>query len=427
MSEDCLALNLWTPSLHGPAKRPVMVWLHSGFHSGSSGIPLYDGTNLAAKHDVVVVGLNHRLNAFGYLYLGDIGGEKFADSGNAGMLDIVLALQWVRDNISQFGGDPSNVTVFGESGGGGKVGVLMLMPPAQGLFHKAIVESSPGVRLASREEASATAKRFLSEARVSQHHLDDLYKIPMDHLIAAVHSIREPRPIEWVPVVDGRSLPIRNFAPDRRSSTASISMLIGTNETETTLYILDEAEPTFSVDAEADMRMRLALTLRNADASKLDQLVATYRKNRPKASPRDIRTAIETDYLFRRHAIAQAERKAAQFAAPVFMYIFSWQTPVMDGRLKATHMLELPFVFDNADKAPGWVGTGPELQPLADKISSAWAAFARNGNPNHPGLPQWPAFESETRATMVFNNECKVVNDPGKDERLVMNTLPPSW
>lgn len=424
MSEDCLVLTVWTPSLRASDKRPVMVWLHGGGYAfGSSGIPLYDGTKLAAIHDVVVVGVNHRLNAFGYLFLGRMGGEKYADSGNVGMLDIVLALQWVRANIGSFGGDSSNVTIFGESGGGAKVSTLMAMPAAKGLFHKAIVESGSQLRAYSAEKADALARKFLAQVPATPDHVDDLQRIPMDQLVTALHSAGE-LVLALGPVLDGHSLPRHPFDPDAPASTADVPMLIGTNGDESRLLIALGGDPGLFSLSESDMRTRLKASLQLTDEPKLDALIALYRKSRPNATPSDIYFAVVTDSDYRRSAITQAERKAAQHAGSAYMYLFDWQTPVLGGKLKASHGIELPFVFGNVDKAAGLVGTGAELQPLADKVSSAWTAFARTGNPNHAGLPHWPAYDASTRATMIFNNECKVVNDPGKDERLAMASLP---
>jgi para-nitrobenzyl esterase len=421
MSEDCLVLNVWTASLHGPTKRPVMVWLHGGgFAVGSSGVPFYDGTNLAAKHDVVVVSVNHRLNAFGFLFLGEMVGEKYADSGNVGMLDIVLALRWVHDNIEQLGGNPANVTIFGESGGGGKVSTLMAMPPAKGLFHKAIVESYSAIRMSSRHEADQAARRFLEQLHVTQGRIDDLLTVPVRQLIAAVHAMPD-RFLYFTPVVDGRSLPRHPFDPDAPALTADVPMLIGTNNDEGTLFALDTPD-LFSLNEE-DMRAKLRAFLQLTDQSKLDGVIAAYRKARLNASPSDIYFAVTTDGVFRMDAITQAERKAAQHAALAYMYLFAWPTPVLGGKLKSPHAIELPFVFDNLDKATSIFGTGADLQPLADKVSGAWVAFARTGNPNHALLPHWPAYDMNARATMIFNNECKVVNDPGKDERLAMSSL----
>jgi para-nitrobenzyl esterase len=422
MSEDCLVLNVWTPTLRSGGKRPVMVWLHGGsFAVGSDGVPMIDGTNLSAKHDVVVVGVNHRLNAFGHLYLGKKGGERYADSGNVGMLDIVLALQWVRDNIAQFGGDPGNVTIFGESGGGWKVSVMMAMPAAKGLFHKAIVESGPKLRVNSTQEAEAFSKKFLDLLHVTPDRLDDLLKIPMEQYIAALHAGASFL-WDWGPVLDGRSLPRNPFDPDAPAITADVPLLIGTTASETTVLVGAADPRSFSLN-EADMRERLKKFLELSDDSKLDALIGTYKRNRPNATPSDIYFAVTTDSMMRLDSITEAERKVAQHAASVFMYIFAWPSPVLGGRLKAAHVVDVAFVFDNVDKAPEWVGTGPDLQPLADRVSSSWVAFARSGNPNHAGLPHWPAYDVDTRATMTFNNDCKVVNDPGKEERLAMAAL----
>jgi para-nitrobenzyl esterase len=421
MGEDCLVLNLWTSSLHSRDKRPVMIWLHGGsFSYGSSGIPLYDGTNLAAKHGVVVVGINHRLNFFGHLYLGVIGGEKYADSGNVGLLDIVLALQWVRANIRNFGGDPSNVTIFGYSGGGGKVSTLMAMPSAKGLFQKAIVESGSDLRENSPVEADVTTRKFLAKLHVTPDHVDDLQKVPMDQIIAAESSMVDSFS-SLGPVVDGRSLTRHPFDPDAPATSADVPMLIGTNGDESTLPGL--LDPTLFSLNEANLRIKAKAYLQLSDDSKLDSLIALYRKNRPHATPSDIYFAITTDRMQRMDAITQAERKAAQHAAPVYMYLFEWNTPVLGGKLKATHGIEVAFVFDNVDKVPRWIGQGAGLQPLAEKVSGTWAEFARTGNPNHAGLPHWPVYETSARATMIFNDECMVVNDPGKDERVAMTSL----
>jgi para-nitrobenzyl esterase len=354
-----------------------------------------------------------------------MGGEKYADSGNVGMLDIVLALQWVRDNIEHFGGDPGTVTIFGESGGGAKVTALMAMPSAKGLFHKAIVESGSQLRGWSRAEADAAARKFLAQVHVAPGQVDDLLTIPMDRLIAAVHSMKGPSPSDPIglgPVVDGRSLSRNPFDPDAPAVTANVPMLIGTTADETTHLsgLLDSR--LFSLN-EADMRDRLKSFLHLTDDSKLEGLIETYRKHRPNATPSDIYFAVTTDRGMRTYAITQAERKAAQGAAPAYMYIFAWQTPVLGGKLKAPHGIELPFVFDNVGKAASVVGSGADLQPLADKVSGAWTAFARTGYPSCAGLPRWQAYDAGTRATMIFNNECQVVNDPDKEERLAMSSL----
>ena len=372
---------------------------------------------------MVVVGINHRLNVFGYLYLGELGGAKYADSGNVGMLDIVLALEWVRDNIAHFGGDPGNVTIFGESGGGGKVSALMAMPPAKGLFHKAVVESGSTLRVSTADEADAAARKFLAQLKIAPDRVDDLAKAPMNDMLAALRAMTGPNAIRLGPVVDGRSLPRQPFDPDAPAQSANIPMLIGTNGTETTALLGIADASLFSLN-EADLRTKLKSYLHVNDDAQLDTLLAAYKKSQPDATPSDIYFAVTTDRMMRMNAVTQAERKAAQGAAPAYMYIFAWRSPVLGGKLRSPHGIELAFVFDNTDKTVGMNGTGADLAPLAAKVSAAWAAFARTGNPNAKGLPHWPAYAPTDRATMVFNDECKVVNDPGKDERLAMSALP---
>lgn len=423
IGEDCLVLNVWTPSVTR-GKRPVMVWLHGGgYTGGSDGAPTYDGTNLARKQDVVVVGINHRLNVFGYLYLGKLDSAKYADSGNVGMLDCVLALEWVRDNVAHFGGDPNNVTIFGESGGGGKVSVLMAMPPAKVLFHKAIVESGSTLRVSTADEADVAARKFIAQLKIAPDRVDDLATVPMNDMLAALRAMTGPNSIRLGPVVDGRSLPRQPFDPDAPAQSANVPMLIGTNGTETTALLGIADAPLFSLN-EADMRTKLKSYLHLTDDAQVDSLIAIYKKDRPDATPTDIYFAVTTDRMMRMNAVAQAERKSAQGAAPAYMYIFDWRSPVLGGKLRSPHGIELAFVFDNTDKTTGMNGAGADLEPLAEKVSAAWAAFARTGNPSAKGLPHWPAYDASTRATMIFNDECKVVDDPGKDDRIAISALP---
>lgn len=423
MSEDCLVLNVWTPGLPA-ANRPVMVWLHGGSYSiGSSGAPMYDGAALAAKHDVVVVGVNHRLNVLGFLYLGKIAGEKYADSGNAGMLDVALALRWIRDNIAQFGGDPGNVTLFGQSGGGGKVGALMAMPAAKGLFHKAIVESGSELRVNTSQEADETARKFLAHIGVTRGRLNGLVDMPMEQVVTRMHSMMDPDPMSaFGPVVDGRSLSRHPFDPDAPAISANVPMIIGTTSTEMT-NLLGHAHPELFSLSEAQMRSRLKRLPGLADDSRLNAAIGAYRRDLPTATPSDIYFAAATDEFVWMDAIRQAERKATQGVAPAYMYLFSWRTPVWGGKLRSPHGIEIPFVFENLGEAKDRIGTGADLRSLADKVSGAWVAFARTGNPNHSGIPRWPAYTSKDRATMILADQCKVVNDPQKDVRLVLGNL----
>jgi para-nitrobenzyl esterase len=419
VGEDCLVLNVWTPGLGGAGKRPVMVYMHGGgYIAGSGGYILYDGANLAGKQDVVLITVNHRLNVFGYLYLAELGGEKYANASNVGMLDLVSALEWVRDNVSAFGGDPGNVTLFGQSGGAGKISALMAMPAAKGLFHRAIVESGSAVKGKTRAEATMWAEQFLQRLGLKAGQIDQLQKLPAEQLVAAMGS-GGANPLGALgPVVDGRTLPANPFDPAAPDLSASVPLLTGTVETEVTFNRTQELD---AID-DATLRARVKQILRTNDAE-ADRLIAVYRKGRPGIGNIDVELILASDATFRAGVLTQAERKAQQAAAPVYMYYFTWRSPVRDGKLKAFHTLELPFVFDNIGLDEAMTGTGEERYLLADRMSNAWAAFARSGNPNHKGLPNWPAFNNTQRATMIFNNECNVLDDPNGEERMALRAI----
>lgn len=404
ISEDCLHLNVWTNSLKG--KRPVMVWFHGGgFTSGSGSYTIYDGANMARKHDVVTVTVNHRLNSFGFLYLADVGGAEFAQASNAGVLDLVAALEWVRDNIANFGGDPNNVTIFGQSGGAGKVSTLLAMPAAKGLFHRAIVQSGANLRGVSREDATKSAQTLMAKLGVKS--AEDLQKIPTDQLVQA--TLATPG-LRLAPVVDGKTLPAGPFDPTAPEISADIPLLIGNTEFEITFFPQTKFDP---LD-DAGLRAAVKQATRAGDAE-VDHLLAVYRKGRPQASNLDLSQIIASD-SFTNGVLTEAERKAQQ-KAPVFKYYFTWQSPVREGKLKSFHTLEIPFVLENVDEGKSMTGTGADRYPLQTEMSGAWAAFARSGNPNHKGLPKWPRFTTEERATMIFDKECKVMSDPHGEER----------
>ncbi len=417
MSEDCLHLNVWTNALgaQGDArKRPVMVWLHGGgFTSGNGSYSMYDGGNMAHRHDVVTVTVNHRLNSFGFLYLAEIGGAQYANASNAGMLDIVAALEWVRDNIANFGGDPNNVTIFGQSGGGGKVSTLLAMPPAKGLFHRAIIQSGANVNGVPAAAATKAARTLMDKLNAKT--VADLQQVPMEQLIAATLSTRG---LPLAPVVDGKTLPGDPFDPTAPAISADIPLLIGSTEFEVNFFPNTKLDP---ID-DAELHDAVKRTTR-ADDAEVDKLIELYRKGRPKATDIDLSQIIASD-AFRARVVLEGERKSEQ-PAPVYMYYFTWKTPVHDGKLKAFHTLEIPFVLDNVDEATSMTGSGADRYPLQDKMSGAWAAFARSGNPNHKGLPNWPAFKTDKRATMIFNNECKVMDDPHGAERVALAALHP--
>jgi para-nitrobenzyl esterase len=421
--EDCLSLNIWTAGLQDGRKRPVMVWLHGGgFTGGSAAFDCYDGTNLAARHGVVVVGVNHRLNIFGFLYLADFGQERYAQASNVGMQDIVLALAWVRDNIDRFGGDPGNVTIFGQSGGGAKVSTLLGMPAANGLFHRAIAQSGSQVTSTSRSDAAAGAEAWLARVGLRPSQLDQLQTMPLATVMALANGgpggsgPGGGTPLRLAPVVDGRTLPANVFDPVATAVSADVPLMIGSNETEQTWNVQTSYEP---LD-DADLAARVRQTLRGtADAAA--RVVAIYKKNRPAASNLDLWLILSSDAsALRVGPDLQADRKAALGRAPVFKYYFQWYSPVREGKLRAMHTMDIPFVFDNVAIGRPEVGVGPDQQRLADAMSAAWAAFARSGNPNHPGIPHWPSYTLADRATMVWNRTNRVVRDPFGEEKAAL-------
>jgi len=413
MSEDCLRLNVWTSGLGRGDKRPVMVWLHGGgFTSGNGSYSIYDGTNLAKKRDVVAVTINHRLNSFGFLHLPEIGGAKFAQASNVGMLDAIAALQWVHDNIANFGGDPNNVTIYGQSGGAGKVSTLLAMPGAKGLFHRAIIESGSNLKAVSVADATATAKAVMAKLNVKT--VDELQKVPMQQLIQATTGTPGLR---LAPVVDGNTLPRDPFSPDAPPMSADIPVLLGTVETEVTFFPGTPLDP-----IDDDALLARVKTAARADDAQARHLIDLYRTGRPSVSDIDLALILESDLRFRPGVVTEAELKSAQ-KAPVYMYYFTWRSPVREGKLKTFHTLEIPFVTDNVDNGQSMTGTGQDRYALENKMSAAWTAFARTGNPGHKGLPAWPKFDTAKRATMIFNHECKVVNDPNGEERKALAAL----
>lgn len=423
MSEDCLVLNIWTPALRDHHKRPVMVWIHGGgFSRGSGASPVYDGTNLARKGDVVIVTLNHRLNIFGHLYLAKLGGSDYAESGNLGILDLVAALRWIHTNIAEFGGDPANVTIFGQSGGGAKVSILMAMPQTRGLFHRAVVQSGSQLDGLTMDEANANALTFLKAAEVPITDLSRLQKLTFEQLLAVHRKIMltpGARP-NFSPVVDGRFLPKPPWIPDGPASSTAVPMMIGSTKTETTALIGVADPSVFSLD-DVGLRKRL---LGWVPANEVDRVVAGYQRFAPQATPSDLFFAITTARRVRQQAWIQAEHKVAQNAAPVWLYELDWQTPVDGGKWKSPHSLDLPFVFDNIEKSASMVGRPDEPRALAEQMSAAWLAFARTGNPNNKITPQWTQFRLADRATMVFDAKSRTVNDFRGNERQLLAPLP---
>jgi para-nitrobenzyl esterase len=422
-SEECLFLNVWTPQVDG-ARRPVMFYSHGGgFATGNGGADvapqdsMHDGAALARDNDVVVVTTNHRLGIMGYLYLGDLLGEEYATSGVAGMLDIVAALEWVRDNIGEFGGDPGKVMIWGESGGGAKTTTLTAMTRAQGLYHRASIESGSMLRLKTRDSAAQTAQAVLQALGIGEKDARQLLTVPADKLVETAQRLPRQRPgggmgsvtsgmadgLGFAPMVDGHEIPAHPYDPVAPAMSARIPMIVGTNRMET--QFLFRGAEILSMD-DAGLRRRLD----TAFHEKAGRVLEVYRRSRPEASPADLYLAITTAQWMGMDAITMAERKAALKAAPVFMYVFAFGP--------AGHAAEIPFKFDHITDA-----AGTPRAKTARNMSRAWAAFARNGNPSHDEIPTWPTYTLEQRATMFLDAECRVVNDPYREERLLWREI----
>ena len=426
--EDCLVLNVWSHGLGDGEKRPVMVWLHGGgFSSGSGSSVTYDGTNLCLGGDVVVVTINHRLNAFGATYLAELGGAEFSDSGCVGMLDVVAALEWVRDNIERFGGDPGNVLVFGESGGGRKVSVLLGMPAAKGLFHRAVIESGAVLRITEADDATRSAKALMTQLGLRSDQISELQQVAPERLLAASNAaLAELTPRQrivgttaYTPVKDGRSIPDHPFDPVASEISADVPVMVGWNRTEETLFARGG-----QLDIDLDhSELEARITSRVGDAQTAHRVVRAYSRTHPEASPWDLYILIATDHPRGIYPRELAKRKAALGRAPAYVYRFDWE---IDEVLRSAHALEIRFVFNNIDHAENRLfdmQASPEALALADKISAAWMAFARTGNPNTAGLPEWPAYSAESRKTMIFNNESRVVTDPESELRVIMEEV----
>jgi para-nitrobenzyl esterase len=422
--EDCLRINVWTPGINDNAKRPVMVYLHGGGFAAGSGhdIAALDGENLARRGDVVVVTLNHRLNLLGFLDLSRFG-EQYAQSGNAGMLDIVAALEWVRDNIAVLGGDPGRVLIFGQSGGGAKVSTLMGMPSAKGLFHRAVVQSGSFSFGYTPDRSQRLADLMLAELGLGAASIERIHALPYAELRRASEAVlRQANPppgsapdvrrvaagLGFGPVVDGKVLPMAPFAPTAPSMSAEVPMIIGTTLNEFT-HALNHPEYELMTEAELAERAEKSYPTRSA------AVLAAFRGRTPQAKPFDIWSRIATAPV-REAAIRQAAAKAALGKAPAYLYWFTWQTPVFDGRPRAFHCAELPFVFFNADRCDTMTGGGPTARALAARVADAWIQFARTGDPNHSGLPRWTPFEAHAAPTLHFDNSPRLAAGPDRAE-----------
>lgn len=419
-SEDCLVLNVWTQGVNDGAKRPVMFWCHGGgFRTLSGSSPRYDGTNLANRGDVVVVTINHRLNMMGFTHFGDMGNEQFASSGTVGMQDIVHALKWVKNNIEQFGGDPNQVMIFGESGGGRKVATLLGMPQAKGLFHAAVIESGATLRLPERDQATALAQNVLNKLGLSKARLTDIQQLPLNRLMAAYHAVSASATDNgggtFAPTMDGDNLPYHPFWPAASPVNPDVPVIVGANRTEMTYFADDGA---FKLDP-ASMRVRVAQLVGEENT---DEVIAVYRSENPEASASEIYFLIFSDSRYVMPSITIAERRAALNAGPTYLYYLRWETAETGRGAMSPHTLDIPFIFDNVREHPLTAGSEPAIS-LADKISDSIIGFARSGDPNVGKLPEWLPYDAESRATMVWNNDSQLINDPIGKQREIMRPI----
>lgn len=425
-SEDCLVLNVWSPALgnqRGPL--PVMVWIHGGaFMAESGGSPAYDGYNLAKAGNVVVVSLNHRLNVFGYTFLAEHADERFASSGNVGQLDLVAALEWVRDNIEHFGGDPGNVTLFGESGGGQKVSTVIAMPAARGLFHKAIIQSGSLLKVAEREDHASVAEETYAHLGIKRGDTAALQRIPADKLVALFRKLSADTvegAYKFSPVVDGHVIPQQTWDPRAPDYAARIPMIVGITTQEMAAFCSPALSEEIPDDRTLSAKAAECALWHKASGEQYEQLLKLYRQAMPSLSNKELLVRMTTDVSWWRPAITQAARKIAAGGPPVFVYDFAWETPCFGGSW-ALHAIDVPFVFGHTDYITAWddndsaavrAAADPQNDryQLAAQMVAAWTSFARTGDPSTSALA-WPAYNLLSRPTMVFDRQTRVVNDP---------------
>ena len=421
-NEDCLFLNVWTPGLRDGRKRPVMFYIHGGAYSNGSGSsPLYDGVRLCLRGDVVVVSVNHRLNAFGYLYLAPFGGAEFADSGNVGQLDLILALQWARDNITEFGGDPNKIMVFGQSGGGAKIATLMATPLAKGLFHRAATMSGQQITASGPLHATLRTRTVLDALKLPAERVSEIRTLPIERLLEALNTRDPVLPvggISFAPVLDERSLRRHPFYPDAPEQSASIAMIIGNTHDETRAF-LGNVESNFKLTWE---QLSEKLSPNMPVDIQPDMVIAEYRRLYPNLSPSAVFFAATTAGRSWRAAVIEAEERAKS-GSPAYAYQLDWATPKDGGKFGAPHGSDIQLVFDNINK-PGATAIGPQAQTMADQMSETFIAFARSGNPNNKLIPRWEHYTLPRRQTMVFNVPSHLEDDPRGAERRLFAKVP---
>jgi para-nitrobenzyl esterase len=417
MGEDCLVLNVWTPGVNGGAKRAVLVSFHGGgFATGSGNAPGYDGAQLALFGDVVVVTVNHRLASYGYTHLADLGAPpEFAYAGVSGVMDLVAALQWVHDNIENFGGDPGRVMIFGQSGGGAKTSTVLAMPSAKGLFHRAAVQSGSALRLTTREQATKTAEMLLAKLGIPKTRIADIQKTSWQQLLEAQVSVAPGLGGGFAPVVEGKILPHHPFDPVAPPESADVPIIVSSTLEDAALALTN-----FDL---TEAGLKAILGQRFGD--KADEILALYEQRYPQKSPFLIQAQVFTDSGFRRSAITQAERKAAQGKAPAYMYLWEWVSPGFGGKFGAVHGTDVSASFHGVRDTIVGVGS-LEGKIMCDRLASAWVAFAKTGDPNNPHIPRWPNYDATTRATMVFDTDTRVETDPRSEIRKFWEQMPPA-
>lgn len=425
--EDCLRLNIWTPGINNNKQRPVMVWLHGGGYSSGSGheLPSYDGTNLSQKGDVVVVSLNHRLNVLGFLDLSAYG-AKYKESGNVGLLDIVASLEWINKNISSFGGDPNNVTIFGQSGGGGKVSTLLATPSAEGLFHKAIIQSGAMLNTMEAKWSRRIGTTVVRELDLNSSDIDKIQQIPYQQLLEAGEKAVAKVKLEadkenfktfifgWAPTIDGNVLPSKLFYPTPPEQSKNIPILIGTtlHEFSTSTY----APSLRTITHEQSIEQ-----LREKYGNRVHEYINAFEKAYPSYTPKDL---FDVDFIFRPNTIEFSNIISSWSNAPLYMYLFTWESPVLDGTLRSLHCLELPFVFNNIERHRSITGGGHEAMILGDTMSSAWINFAKTGNPNTESLPKWEPYTTNNESLMIFDKTCELKKGHDKELMDIVRLFP---
>jgi len=443
-AEDCLFLNIWTPA-NDNGKRPVMFYNHGGgYVIGSGGSGNQDGANLARNFNVVVVETNHRLGLLGFLYLDEIAGPDYAGSGNMGILDITEGLKWVNENIEMFGGDPDNVMIFGESGGGGKTSCLYAMPEASPYFNKASIESGPGVRMVTEEMAAATTTHVLSELNISTNNWRKLLEVPASELLAVQQNMAPVAPylsrsainadepsIGFGPVVDGEVLPNHPFDPTAPDISREKPLLTGWNEDEYTFFALQSGNTELFKIGFKELSDRLEPDYGEA----AQQIIDTYRNTMPDASAPEIFVAIASINMMGLGSIEIAEKKASQKGAPVYLYNFGYKSgatiPGTDFPIGTPHAMDISFKFNNVvpprdgeEPGPGGLaGNRPERFAASHNFAELWATFARTGIPAAADAPEWPAYNLEDRATMRIDTDCKVIYDRYSEELAMWRSI----